>query len=282
MWVGAAVDQEGFLYVTDALESALKKFDPSGRLVKSTTWAQPGGGGFGMRRYPLDISNRNVYVVVSSPFQSSVKVYDSDLNLKTSFDLPDPADDLQALPDGRLAYSSVSMVKDRAGCVRIIDRSGLRHKTISCRQEDDPATLSMIDFRFADDGSLFVVFNYLDRILKLDRKGRLVWAKGLLGVSKVKTKKILFKTVPVTPTFKDVALDGAGRLFVLGGGYSRNRSRDVYVLDSDGRLLDTLTLPQPSHCLVVDRFGFLYARADQGMTLKKYKIIGFEDDDARR
>ncbi len=130
----------------------------------------------------------------------------------------------------------------------------------------------MMDFRFADDGSLIVVFNYLDRIQKFDKDGRLLWARRLLGVSKIKTRTILFKTIPETPTFKDVALDPQGRIFVLGGGYSKNRSRDVYVLDAEGRLLDTVVLPQPSHCLVIDREGDLYARADQGMTLKHYRI----------
>jgi len=284
MWVGVAADRAGFLYVTDALEASLKKFDPDGRLMKSANWTGigNGAGGYGVRRYPVDVSNGRVYVVVSEPFRSSIKEFDTNLNLKASIPLPGPADDLQALPDGRLAYSGVSITEDNAGTVRVIDRSGRLDRFFSCRQKDDPSLLSLIDFRFGADGSLFVVFNYLDRILRFDGHGRLLWAKSLLGVSKVRTKKILFHTVPETPTFKDLALDGQGRLFVLGGGFSTHRSRDIYVLDSEGRLLDTLTLPQPSHCLMIDQRGHLYARADQGMTLKKYKIIGPGPADARR
>ena len=284
MWVGVASDSAGFLYVTDALEASLKKFDPDGRLMKSANWTGSGGGdrSFGVRRYPVDISNGRVYVVVSEPFRSSIKEFDIHLNLRASIPLPGPVDDLQALPDGRLAYSGVSMTEDNAGAVRVIDRSGRLDRVFSCRQKEDPPLLSMIDFRFGDDGSLFVVFNYLDRILRFDRRGRLLWAKSLLGVSRIRTKKIFFHSVPETPTFKDLALDGQGRLFVLGGGYSTHRSRDIYVLDSDGRLLDTLTLPQPSHGLMSDRRGHLYARADLGMTLTKYRIIGSGSADARR
>lgn len=281
MWVGVAADGAGFLYVTDALEASLKKFHPDGRLMKSAHWTGSGDGSFCVRRYPVDVSNGRVYVVVSEPFRSSIKEFDINLNLKASIPLPGPADDLQALPDGRLAYSGVSMTADNAGAVRVIDRSGRLDRFFPCRQEDDPLFLSLIDFRFGDDGSLFVVFNYLDRILRFDSHGRLLWAKSLLGVSKVRTKKILFHTVPETPTFKDLALDGQGRLFVLGGGYSKHRSRDIYVLDSDGHLLDTLTLPQPSHCLMIDRRGNLYARGDQGLTLKKYRVIGPGSADAR-
>ncbi|MBN2198641.1 MAG: hypothetical protein JW747_02215 [Candidatus Aminicenantes bacterium] len=282
MWVGVAADGTGCLYVTDALEASLKKFGPDGCLMKTAAWMLSGKGAFGVRRYPVDVSGGSVFVVVSDPFRSSIKEFDAGLNFKASIPLPCPADDLQAFPDGRLAYSTVSLRKEDAGTIRVIDRSGRLKRIFSCRRRDDPPAMSPIDFRFGADGSLYVVFNYLDRLLKLDARGRLLWAKSLLGVSEIRTKKILFHTVPETPTFKDIAVDGQGRLFVLGGGYSRHRSRDVYVLDSDGRLLDTLILPQPSHCLMIDGRGCLYARADQGMTLKKYRIMGPESDDERR
>jgi hypothetical protein len=282
MWVGVAADGRGCLYVTDALEASIKRFDAAGKLLGRADWARSGGSGFGVRRYPVDVLDGNVYVAVPDPFRSSVKVFDAGLNLRGSVGLPDPADDLQALPGGRLAYSCVSLSADRAGTVRVVDLSGRLRASFSCRGENDAPALSMIDFRIDGCGELYAAFNYLDKVLKLDRRGRLLWARSLLGVVNVKTRKILFRTVPETPTFKDMALDAKGRLFILGGGYSKNRSRDVYVLDSDGRLLGTLTLPHPSHCVVVDRSGFLYARADQGMTLKKYRILEPVVPDARR
>jgi len=281
MWVGAAVDSEGFIYLTDALEGTLKKFDSNGRPVKKAAWPRPPNDAFRVRRYPLDLWDRAIFVVVPSPFQSSIRMFDANLEPKGSIVLDEAADDLQALPGGLLAYSSVSLSKGGAGRVKIIDLAGRPRRTIACGQRDDPPALSALDFRFGADGSLYVVFNYLDRIAKFDGRGRLLWARGLLGVTRVKTKKILFADLPETPTFKDIALDGRGRLFVLGGGYSAHRSRDVYILDSEGRLLGSLILPQPSHCLVIDGRGFLYAREDEGMTIKKFRVIVQGENDAR-
>ena len=32
-------------------------------------------------------------------------------------------------------------------------------------------------------------------------------------------------------------------------------------------------LPEPSHGIYVDEGGFLYARANEGLTVKKYRIV---------
>ena len=78
--------------------------------------------------------------------------------------------------------------------------------------------------------------------------------------------------VPQEIIFKDVVLDKKGNLFVLGGDFSENNSRDVYVISSEGKHLTTFTLPEASHCLYLDGDNFLYSRGGEGITLKKYRI----------
>jgi len=59
---------------------------------------------------------------------------------------------------------------------------------------------------------------------------------------------------------------------VLGGGLSKNKGRDVYVLNQEGEYLTTFTLPEDSHLIYFDSRDNLYARANSGVTLKKFKL----------
>ncbi|MEA3421137.1 MAG: hypothetical protein U9Q97_05610, partial [Acidobacteriota bacterium] len=52
--------------------------------------------------------------------------------------------------------------------------------------------------------------------------------------------------------------------------------RDVYVLDPEGKQKAVLTLPEGSHCIYIDGSDFLYSRAGDGITLKKYRIVDSE------
>jgi hypothetical protein len=72
--------------------------------------------------------------------------------------------------------------------------------------------------------------------------------------------------------YKDIALDGKGNVFVLGGSLSKNKSRDVYVLDVNGNMKSTITLPDSTHCIYLDKNNNLYSRANEGMTLKKIAL----------
>jgi hypothetical protein len=90
---------------------------------------------------------------------------------------------------------------------------------------------------------------------------------------KSKSKNLRGVETPEQNIYKDIALDTAGNIFVLGGSYSKNKSCDIYVLTSDGELAETLSLPEPSHCIYIDRRNYLYARGSMGACLKKYKIL---------
>ena len=117
------------------------------------------------------------------------------------------------------------------------------------------------------------IYNYQDKIEKFDRKGKKLWSRKLLGVKKVKKEEIASFVLPSKLIYKDIVLDDSENIFILGGSFSRNPSRDVYVLNPEGQLLTTLTLPDTSHCIHIDSQGYLYSRANEGVTLKKFKIM---------
>lgn len=107
----------------------------------------------------------------------------------------------------------------------------------------------------------------------MDKDGTILWDRSLLGVKKVKQKKLSEFTLPTEVVYKDIALDSKGRIYVLGGHFSKNQSRDVYVfLGESGMYLTTFTLPDTSHCIHLDGKDYLYSRANDGVTLKKYEL----------
>jgi hypothetical protein len=100
-----------------------------------------------------------------------------------------------------------------------------------------------------------------------------LWSKSLIGLESVKRQKVGPWKVPQSIVFKDIELDSHGRLYILGGGYSEKPSRTVYVLNPKGELLSSFILPETSHCIYIDRWDYLYSRASDGITLKKYKVL---------
>jgi len=79
--------------------------------------------------------------------------------------------------------------------------------------------------------------------------------------------------LPQNVFYKDIEFDISGNVFVLGGHYSEYKSKDVYIFSQNGEHITTLTLPDETHCIYIDKENYLYSRAKQGVVLKKYKII---------
>jgi hypothetical protein len=134
----------------------------------------------------------------------------------------------------------------------------------------------MLDFAsIASDekGYIYLVFTFQDRIEKYNLQGERLWTCRLLKVKSVSREKINRFEVPTRVVYKDITVDPAGRVFVLGGHYSRHQSRDVYVLDSQGHHLATFTLPEESHAIYIDHQGYLYSRGNDGVSLRKFKIL---------
>ena len=132
--------------------------------------------------------------------------------------------------------------------------------------------LDMVSFDFDSQGNLYIAYTFQDKVEKFDPEGKKLWSKRLVKVKKLETKKIQSFELPTKVIYKDVALDNSGHLFVLGGSYSNNPSQDVYVLSPEGKLLTTITLPDTSHCIYIDSQGYLYSRANEGVTLKKFRM----------
>lgn len=270
-WAGVVTDSQGNIYVTDSMDYSLKKFDPQGKLVKKEGRKGQGPGEFMAPRL-LDCTEKFLYA--SDQYIPGVQVFDKELNFKRRLSIKKPISDLKILSDSQIAI--VTLLMDQISSIFIYDAEGELFKKFRYSDKKSPyMMMELVSFDFDPDDNLYIAYTFQDRIEKFNRDEKKLWTKKLLNIKKVKKEKISSYVVPTEVVFKDVELDNSGNLFVLGGHLSKNKSRDVYVLSPQGKHLTTFTLPDSSHCIYIDKKNFLYSRANEGVTLKKFRMRYF-------
>ena len=270
-WVGICSDSS-HIFVIDAMDYALKKFDPLGKLVRKTGRRGQGPGEF---LAPRLLNCTEKYLYVTDQNIPGIQVFNKKLEFLRRVPVPWPIVDFDVISDKEFAI--VTLIPGLDGSILTIDEEGKIKRKLRYSEKENPLMMDLVSFEFDAQGCLFLAYTFQDRIEKIDLDGKKIWSHRLLDVKRVKRKKISQYILPTQIVYKDIALDSSGNIYVLGGNFSKNRGRDIYVFDSKGKHFSTLTLPESSHCLYIDPADFLYSRANQGITLKKYKVI-FEDD----
>ncbi|MFB0564445.1 MAG: 6-bladed beta-propeller [Candidatus Aminicenantaceae bacterium] len=270
MWAGITTDPEGNIYVTDMMDYSIKKFSDRGILVKKAGRKGQGPGEFLAPRIVKHFKGRLYVTDQSVP---GIQVFDVDLNFKTHIPLSIPILDLKIISPEKI-YISTSFFSEQKS-IRIVNSQGKIVSDLWYLDGSRDYWKNLKKFEIDVQHNLYVVSSFEDKIQKFDKHGKKLWTKHLLGKKKVKRKR-MDKTkfgpseLPVEVVYKDIALDTSGNLFILGGHLSKNRSRDVYILDAEGNHLNTVTLSESSHCIHIDDQNFLYSRAGMGTTIKKY------------
>jgi hypothetical protein len=267
-WVAVVADS-GKLYVTDTMDYSVKLFDRKGNFLKKAGRRGQGPGEFTAIRF-LGISGQSLYVTDQN--MPGIQLFDKDLNYKRKIPILIPISDIKVISDDKIAVSSLSADEEKKGRIFIYNQEGEVLREIRYLDKKAPLMLDMVCFDFDPQGNLYIAYTFQDKVEKFNEEGKKLWSKRLVKVKKPETKKIQSFEVPTKVIYKDLALDSSGNLFVLGGHYSKNPSRDVYVLSPEGRLLTTFTLPDTSHCIYIDSQDYLYSRANEGVTLKKFKM----------
>ncbi len=267
-WTGVAADADGFIYVLDGLDYSLKKFDARGKLVKKAGRKGQGPGEF---LAPRLLACSQDFLYATDQTVLGISVFDKELQFKKRIPFSEPVTDLFVLSDTTMAIAVMRI--QGPGKIVVADGSGRVQTELAYQEKYAGPMMDSVSVALDGQGHFYLAYVFQDRIESWDRSGKRLWSKNLLGIKKVEMKKIDDYVLPTEVCYKDVSLDDRGRLFVLAGKHAKNPSRDVYVLSPSGEWLSTLTLPDTTHCIYIDRQNFLYARANQGITLKKYRLI---------
>ena len=266
-WVGVTVDLLGNIYVTDSLDYSLKKISSAGNLLKRRGGRGQGPGEFMAPRL-LDASEN--YLYVTDHLVPGIQVFDKDLRFVHRIPIQVPITDFCVLRDDEIAVAPL-MVNSPTQ-IFFYDVAGKINRILTLGQHCADLIMDQFSFVFDDQKNVYVAYTFQDTIEKFDTLGSRIWSTELLGKKKVKKEKISGYDLPTDIIYKDVDLDNRGNIYILGGSFSANPSRDVYVLNPEGILIATLTLPDTSHCIYIDDKDFLYSRANSGVTLKVFKM----------
>jgi len=266
-WVGLAVDYEQSIYVTDAMDYKVKKIDPDGRLLNAG-----GGRGRGPGEFlaPRNLSWFDGRLYVSDQYVPGLQIFDEELRFCRRIAFQQPIVDFEVISSDLVVISSLT--PNEKPSLFFFDGTGEPAGNLVYIDQKVPFMQELISFEVDQRGDFSIAYTFQNRIEKLSRDGEILWRRSPLKHCKPDRKQIGDWNVPTEVVFKDIALDSLGRAFVLGGGYSRNKSRDIYVFSPEGKPCGTLTLPEASHCLYIDQQDHLYARANDGITLKKYRL----------
>ncbi|MBM3295800.1 MAG: 6-bladed beta-propeller [Candidatus Aminicenantes bacterium] len=267
-WTGLATDDQGALYVLDAMDFAVKKFDARGRLLNKAGRRGQGPGEFTTPRW-LAVDGENVYAVDQSV--AGLLVFDRDLVYLKTIPLPGLVEAVEARPGGGLAV--VVSAFDAPGRVLFLDPDGRTAGELRYREKREGFLLDTVSLALAPGGAVYLGFLFQDRIERWDLSAGRSWSRSLFGGKASETTNVRGFALPKDTFILDIAVDSLGRVYALGGKQARNRARDVFVLDASGALTAVLTLPQPSHCLHFDSRDFLYVRAEEGTALKKFRLV---------
>lgn len=269
MWTGVAADDFGNVYVLDAMDYSLKKFDPSGQLVKRVGRKGQGPGEFIAPR--LLAASQN-YLFTTDQSLSGIQMFDMDLEFVSRIPLGLPLSDIAAISDEKLAVIPLTVMG--SGKVKILNTQGkILQEFEYAESQKKLSLLNITDLEIVAQRHVYLAFSFKDRIEKWSTEGQKLWTRSLLKAQDAPEKKIGQFTVPSDVLFKTITKDSTGRVYVLSGNLTQHPSRDVFVLNSSGDLLTIFTLPQPSHCIYIDSHDFLYCRANEGVTLKKYRMF---------
>jgi len=269
MWVDVKVD-ENFIYVTDTMDYSLKKFDSQGKLIKKIGRKGQGPGEFQAPRF-MGLSEKFIYV--SDERMNRIQVFDKELNFIKNILVRTNVSSLKVFSDDKFIITSTSILRKSKGKIFTLNAEGKITDEFVFSDKDLPLLMGTVSLDFDSKGNLYIAYAFQNKVEKIDPKENKVWSKKLLKMKKEVGKiKVESFTVPTDVVYKDIALDSSDNIYILGGHLSKNISRDVYVLNPEGELLTTLTLPDTSHCIYIDKNDYLYSRANEGVTLKKYKI----------
>lgn len=267
MWAGITTDEENNIYVSDAMDYSLKKFGSSGQLLNKVGRRGQGPGEF---LAPRLLASCKGLIYATDQSQTGIQVFDESLLYKYKIPFKWPISGLKVLSDSRIAVISFSM--GRGSELFLLNRLGVILRRLDYGNKQETLLLNNADVDIDQEGNAYLAYSFQDRIEKWSLSGTKIWAQNLLGTKRIAQKKVDKFVVPTKVTYKSILLNTQGLLFILSGHLAENPSRDVFVLTKDGEHLTTFTLPEPSHCIHLDRHDFLYSRANEGVTLKKYKL----------
>ncbi len=260
--------------VSDKLSYTLKKFDLNGKIIVEVGKR---GGGPGEFRGPGPLDSYKDIIAVADFASPRVQIFSSSLEYQSSFYAPGPVFDLCFDQEGNLW---LGVLEGRANKnLYKVNPSGKILHAIRLKNTTDSEFDQLFSFSLSQAGDIIVAYAYQNKIEIWDRNGNFKTEFQVPGIPLRPKKKTisqgLFKKgieVPEDDLFRSVAIDSKNTIFVLADHYTNNPGRDIYVLNSDGKLISLITLPYRSYSIEIGSNDELYSIEANRTLIKVYQL----------
>jgi hypothetical protein len=175
-WVGVVADEHQNLYVTDSMDYSIKKFDSKGNLIKKVGRKGQGPGEFSAPRL-VGCTEKLIYV--TDQYKLFIQIFDKDLNYIGKIEFLSPIVDMLILSDNSIVIAP-SIWKGQGKIITINAHGEIISELVYSKQEST-FLMNNVDFEVDSRGCYYLVYNYQDRIEKLDANGNLIWKRELFG-----------------------------------------------------------------------------------------------------
>lgn len=267
LWTGIAVDGDGGVYCSDALDYSIKKFGPDGVLLKKIGRRGSGAGEF---EKPAGLALIGDYLYTWDLYAPALQVFDRDLVYRKTIPMPGSVDGLAVLPGGAIA-AAVRRAYDRPSIIRL-SPDGATGREFPLFEDDKPLPTGTVSMTADPDGRIYVGYLFRNLVENRSSEGKRIWSRAPMADRPNTTVHMLAYELPSETCVLSLARDSRGRIYVLGGSQAVHEGRDIIVFNPDGSTAAVFVLPEPSHSVYLDRQDFLYVSADGGVTVKKYRV----------
>jgi len=269
-----AIDSQENIYVTDRYQFAIKKFSQNGNLLAEYGKRGKEVGEFQSGPARIELSDNSV--AVSDVGTSKIVLLTKELQPTGDFNTVGPIVDIAQFRGDHICCSVLTLSGDASEILAVYSKNGEVTKRVPVMDPSSMTTLQVLWLCGDHMNGLIAAYGFRNRIMVYDSSMRLISSFRVTGLpDEAPTDTIAegkFGVVPKLELIRAVAVYPDSLIFVLGGDFSSHPSRDVYVFDYRGNLLETCLLPHETGLLYIDAKGFLYTREHDKTLIRKYRM----------
>ena len=269
-----ATDSKNNIYVADDYAYSVRKFSPYGLFEGEFGRHGNKQDEFGSFLFRMVCSNDTL--AISQLGEARVRFFTPEGKCTGTLMLEGTVVDIAFDPRGGIFASVVPFSKKKEDVLVLYEKTGRLVSRISLRHLSEDNTFNLVQLAVDRVGHLSAAYHFRNMIEVYDDRLNLITEFKIPGIPDVapstKSKYEELGSVPSGELIRDVAVDSAGNILVLGGDYGPHPSRDVYIMNSRGELITSLVLPSKTGFIHLDSNGCLYTREQQRTVAKKYKL----------
>jgi len=264
---GISADRWNNVYVSDILDYAVKKFNPSGAFVARVGRRGTGPGEF--RNPALSIVVGEKLLVLQTTV-NRIQVFDTSLAYRNGFAVQGgmPVDMAPLAPEG----VAIALYSDTARAALLLYDSpeSRAPRRIHLKPTGKKHPLyGAVRMSVSPEGAFVIAYLFLNRVEIYSRRGSLIrrFSLGALGGEEIDDGQ-----VPERTFFRKVIVDRSRRILLLGGNRAPHPGRDLFVCSMKGSLLRTFLLPFRTRTIAPGEHDTFYATDEGGTCVGKYDI----------